>query len=104
MVSVGRVWPRHGHRGRPLNSVVRGLVSTRIDLSKLPPVPLALLIIGLWFSIAVTLASISVLLVPGRSVKVLMLATLLISVVGSAVHILISLALRRRDKSSHNGP
>jgi hypothetical protein len=21
---VGRVWPRHGHRGRPLNSVVRG--------------------------------------------------------------------------------
>ena len=20
---VGRVWPRHGHRGRPLNSVVR---------------------------------------------------------------------------------
>jgi hypothetical protein len=23
---VGRVWPRHGHRGRPLNSVVRQLV------------------------------------------------------------------------------
>src|SRR5471032_2978720 len=22
-VIVGRVWPRHGHRGRPLNSVVR---------------------------------------------------------------------------------
>ena len=21
--SVGRVWPRHGHRARPLNSIVR---------------------------------------------------------------------------------
>jgi hypothetical protein len=26
---VGRVWPRHGHRGRPLNSVVRPHVNQR---------------------------------------------------------------------------
>jgi hypothetical protein len=32
---VGRVWPRHGHRGRPLNSVVRQHVgSTVAEYSK----------------------------------------------------------------------
>ena len=31
-VIVGRVWPRHGHRGRPLNSIVRA----QIDMDTLP--------------------------------------------------------------------
>ena len=32
---VGRVWPRHGHRGRPLNSIVRrhvGIAGTRMPI------------------------------------------------------------------------
>jgi hypothetical protein len=38
---VGRVWPRHGHRGRPLNSVVRAHVKTVRDIARwtLDPVP-----------------------------------------------------------------
>ena len=33
---VGRVWPRHGHRGRPLNSVVR---PHRIEMPALSSYP-----------------------------------------------------------------
>jgi len=29
---VGRVWPRRGHRGRPLNKIVRRLVRTVVSL------------------------------------------------------------------------
>jgi uncharacterized protein YuzE len=30
LIRAGRVWPRHGHRGRPLNSVVRQSNATRL--------------------------------------------------------------------------
>ena len=79
-------------------------MSAHIDLSKLPPVLMALRIIGRWFSIAATLAGLAVLFSPDRSAKIPLLAALVIFVVGSVVHIVISLARRRRDHHSHNAP
>ena len=32
---MGRVWPRHGHRGRPLNSVVRTQMSTSAGVAEI---------------------------------------------------------------------
>src|SRR5690242_15161080 len=48
---VGRVWPRHGHRGRPLNSVVR-LQMTRGDVAKwLAYASAAVIMLLLWFMV-----------------------------------------------------
>ena len=45
---VGRVWPRDGHRGRPLNSVVRGHMNAAMALRGRMPGHVRFALVLLW--------------------------------------------------------
>jgi hypothetical protein len=54
---VGRVWPRHGHRGRPLNSVVshhmRAVETQRVPIKWLLVPSIVVVAVAVLFGIAV---------------------------------------------------